>query len=93
MRAKGTSKPIELYELLGRAGEVDARVLERAERYEQALTLYQNRDFEGADALLGALAEALSDDRSVARLRELACDFQTSAPDDDWDGVTLFQEK
>ena len=89
MRAKGTSKPIEPYELLGRAGEVDARVLERAERYEQALTLYQNREFEGADALLGALAEALS----VARLRELACDFQTSAPDDDWDGVTLFQEK
>jgi adenylate cyclase len=93
VRAKGKQKPIDLYQLLGRAGEVGRPVLEFSARYEEALRLYQQRRFRDATLGLERLAADFPDDLSVARLLELTRDFQTRPPEEGWDGTTVFQEK
>ncbi len=93
VRAKGKQEPIDLYELLGRAGEVPAERLEFAARYEAALAQYRERDFAAASAALGALAREFPDDRSVARLLDLIRDLGAKALPDDWDGTTDFLVK
>jgi adenylate cyclase len=93
VRAKGKQRPIELYELLGRRGEVDAARLAFAARYEEALALYRQRRFGEAVAALSLLAAEFPDDLSVARLLELARDFRTRPPSEAWDGTSVFREK
>jgi adenylate cyclase len=93
VRAKGKQEPIDLYELLGRAGEVPADRLEFAARYEAALDQYRERDFAAASAALESLQQEYPDDVSVARLLELTRDVAKNPPDDGWDGTTNFQVK
>jgi adenylate cyclase len=93
VRAKGKQKPIELYQLLGRAGEVGRPLLEFSARYEEALRLYRERRFRDAASALEPLAADFPDDLSVARLLELARDFRNRPPEEGWDGTTVFNEK
>jgi adenylate cyclase len=93
VRAKGKQASIELYELLGRAGEVDRPLLEFSARYEEALGLYRRRRFSDAIRALERLAAEFPDDVSVARLLELTRGFQNRPPEEDWDGTTVFHEK
>jgi adenylate cyclase len=93
VRAKGKHEPIELYELLGRSGEVDEAVLAFSGRYEEALELYRQRRFPDAARALERLAAEFPDDLSVARLLELTRDYQARPPQEDWDGTTVFHEK
>ena len=93
VRAKGKREPIELYELLGRSGEVAQSVLEFSGRYEEALQLYRQRRFQDASSALERLAEESPDDLSVTRLLELTREFRNRSPGTDWDAVTVFQEK
>jgi adenylate cyclase len=93
VRAKGKQKPIDLYQLLGRAGEVGRPLLEFSARYEEALRLYRERRFGDAASALEPLAEEFPDDLSVARLLELTRGFRERPPEDGWDGTTVFEEK
>jgi adenylate cyclase len=93
VRAKGKLDAIELYELLGRSGEVSAQRLEFAARYEAALDQFRTRDFAAATAALEALAQQFPNDRSVARLLELIRELGTKPLPDDWDGTTNFLVK
>jgi adenylate cyclase len=93
VRAKGKHLPIDLYELLGRNGEVDAARLAFATRYEDALALYVRREFANSEAALAALLSEYPDDLSVLRLLELARAFQVEPPPEEWDGTTTYQEK
>jgi adenylate cyclase len=93
VRAKGKQDAIELYELLGRTGEVPAERLEFAARYEAALEQFRARDFAAAGAALESLAREFPDDRSVARLLALIRDLGPNPLPDDWDGTTNYQVK
>jgi adenylate cyclase len=93
VRAKGKQQAIELFELLGRSGEVDPRRLEFAADYEEALALYRQQRFADAARALEGLAAELPGDGSVARLLGLARDFEARPPEADWDGTSDFHEK
>jgi len=93
VRAKGKNLPIDLYELLGRAGEVDAERLRFAAQYEEALAEYGRREFVSSERLLTALAAEKPDDLSVLRLLDLSREFQVDPPDADWDGTTVYHQK
>jgi len=60
-----------------------------AERFAEALTLYRDRKFSEAAALLAGLA----DDSAAARLRVRAEAMALAAPPADWDGVDTLLEK
>jgi len=93
VRAKGKQNALELYELLGRAGEVPAERLEFAHRHESALDQFRARDFATAGAALESLAQEFPDDRSVTRLLELIQELSTKPLPDDWDGTTNYLVK
>jgi adenylate cyclase len=93
VRAKGKLQAVELFELLGRRGEVEQRRLDFAARYEEALGLYRDQQFAAAVSTLERLEAALPGDVSVARLARLARTFQAQPPEGDWDGTTDFLEK
>lgn len=86
---KGRAMPIEVYEPLGREGEVDEARLAAARTYEDAFARYCRREW---DAAIEAL-EPLGDETSAARLRERCARLAAAPPDDDWDAVTRLTEK
>ncbi len=78
--------PIRLLELLGRHGEISARVQEQLALYEQALTAYHQRRFDEALALFERCSTEYQDTISAVyagRCRR----FLVTAPADDWEGV------
>lgn len=80
---KGRTGGIDIYELLGRQGEVPPEVLSRARAYEQAFDHYLARRFDQALALLDP-AEPLAE-----RCRH----YLTDPPPPDWDGIFVAQFK
>jgi adenylate cyclase len=76
---KGKSDVVEVYELLGEAGERPARV----ERYEHALAAYFDKRFaEAAEAL-----EAQTDDPPSRVLRQRCLDLLQRPVEADWTGI------
>ncbi|MGI9590033.1 MAG: adenylate/guanylate cyclase domain-containing protein, partial [Myxococcota bacterium] len=93
VRVKGKSRAVEVYELLGRAGEVSEKRLQLARRYEEALDAYRSRLFGEAVFRLEALAAEQPEDLSVTRLLGLSRSFASAPPPEDWDGATDYFEK
>jgi adenylate cyclase len=93
VRVKGKRTPVDLHELLGRAGEVSSQRLVFAGRYEEAFSLFRERHFDEALGVLEGLAEEGSTDLSVARLLDRARRLRADPPGDDWDAVSVFEVK
>jgi len=80
---KGKMKPVKVFEVVGRAGEVSNEVMNRLGSYAAALDLYFARRFEEAEAAFAALAET---DPPSAIYRGRCAEFRKTPPADDWDG-------
>lgn len=80
---KGKHKPVRVFEVMGRVGQVPAEVVSRLEAYAHALDHYFARRFEEAEAAFAALA---SFDPPAAIYRDRCSDFRQHPPADDWDG-------
>ncbi len=93
VRVKGKKEAIDVYELLGRSGEVSAAVEQFARRYEAAFALFRERHFEESLGLLEDLAREHGDDLSVARLAQRARALREDPPGADWDAVSRFEVK
>jgi adenylate cyclase len=93
VRVKGKLQPIDLFELLGREGEVDPLRAEFARSYETAFENYRERRFEAARDALEALTPAPEGDLSVTRLLERARHAIEDPPGADWEPVSIFQVK
>jgi len=96
--AKGTTRPVTVFELLGErdeAGEfyVGRDTVGRAVRYEQAFDFYLHRDFDDAIKILQGLQDEVPDDYVVEVLLEKCSTYLTNPPDAGWDGSTALDEK
>lgn len=89
----GKTEPQRIFELLGRAGQVDPARLELAKGFAAALARYRARDFAEAERRFAALLTAHPGDTPskvyLARTRHLLAD----PPQEDWDGVWHLTEK
>lgn len=90
---KGKTKPIEIYELLEKAGDLDADKKKSADLYVDALRYHWDREWQKAiDALDRALGLDPGDGPS-ARLRERVMSYMATPPRDDWAGEVIRTEK
>lgn len=87
---KGKTRPVPIFELVGRAAEVGAERKALIERFRAALDLYHGRDFAAAAAAFAELAEA---DPVSALYRERAERYRDTPPPADWDGRYTLETK
>lgn len=87
---KGKSKPITVFELIGRRRDVDDIRAAQLATFEDALDLYYRREFTGARA---AFAELAADDPVAALYRERCVHLLSEPPSKDWDGSFTMTSK
>ena len=93
LRVKGKEKPVRIYELLGRKGELEAETGRLRNLFAQGLGCYRKQRWtEAVSCFEQALALAPGDGPSrtfLARCRQ----FQESPPGEQWDGVCRLTSK
>src|SRR5215470_17757767 len=89
----GKSEPVRIYELIGRAHEVDAGLLQLRELYTEGLQAYRRRDWGGAGQCFTKCLELVPGDGPSAVLRDRSATFSAAPPPPDWDGVWHLAEK
>jgi adenylate cyclase len=93
LRVKGKEKPVRIYELLARRGQLPEKMRNARERFLHGLGLYRNQKWEEAKSRFQEVLNILPDDGpSKAFIRR--CDqFQQSPPQEAWDGVFQLKTK
>lgn len=87
---KGKTKPVPIFELMGRRAEADPTQLALAADFEVAHELYLNRDFLAAEAAFARLAPT---DPVSALYQERAARYRETPPPADWDGRYTLETK
>ena len=87
VKVYGKSEPVRIYELLGKAGEVDATTAQLRDAFAPALQSYRDRDWGPAgEQFQACLRIRENDGPSLAMLGRIKT-FASAPPPDDWDGV------
>jgi adenylate cyclase len=89
----GKTKPIEIYELIARKGEITEQKRNVVSLYEKALRLHWGRQW---DESLSCLADALGldpEDGPCVRLRDVVASYKESPPPDSWEGEYVRKSK
>ena len=93
-QAKGISQPTWVCESLGHHTRASFPKLTRViKAYEAGVDCYQRRDWQGGLGHFGAALELAPQDRPSRIFYDRCRYYQTSAPDETWDGVWIMQEK
>jgi adenylate cyclase len=92
LRVKGKKKPIAVYELMAE-GAGDETQQKIAAEFEEALTAYQQQNWEKAESLLVALQQFAPQDGPTQTLLKRVRAFREDPPPIDWDGVHIAKEK
>jgi adenylate cyclase len=90
---KGRAEPLQVYELLGRAGHVPPERRAALARYAHGVALYRGRRWAEATRLFEELAAVSPDDGPVALYRRRARELLAEPPASDWDGVWVARTK
>jgi adenylate cyclase len=97
MTVPGRSEPLELYELLGRRGEVDAATLWVRDQHESAVRELVAGRFDDAERGFRAILDKAPDDRPASYLLEharlLRKEVTDMVPSKDWRAVHIHQAK
>ena len=91
IRVKWKRKPLKIYELIGRKGEVSEDKMKELEQFAQALEYYFQKDFLQAKLLFQELAEK-GDGPSLAFKSRITI-YEMTPPQETWDGVWSMEEK
>ena len=94
IQAKGISQPTWVYESLGHHTPATfPKLAAVVTAYEAGLACYQRRDGRGGVAHFAEALELAPQDRPSRVFFDRCRYYQTSPPDDGWDGVWIMQEK
>lgn len=86
---KGKSEPIRCYEPVCRTEEATPELLQEIEQYESAWTLYQQQNWQAAEAAFSALVERTTPQRAklYTLYLERIAELRNQTLPDDWDGA------
>jgi len=93
LQVVGKTQAVQVYELLGRAGDVDADLLGYAELFDQGIGAFQRRDWPAA---VGRFEECLTrrpDDVAAQLYIQTTRTYRDTPPADDWNGAIELTEK
>lgn len=84
LQVVGKTQAVQVYELLGRAGEVEADAVAYAEQFGEAVAAFQRRDWSAAAAILAKCRAIRTNDVAIDLFEANIERLQTSPPGDDW---------
>jgi adenylate cyclase len=89
----GKVEPVTVYELLGCRGEVNQTAIELRDVFEQALSRYHSRDWDGAQRHFEACLHMNANDGPTQVYLERIHELRENPPPDDWNGVWRLTHK
>jgi adenylate cyclase len=89
IRVKGKEKPVRIYELIGKKGEVDPEKIKRLEVFQKGLAFYRSKNFMAAAEQF----KSLVGDPAAGMFAYRCEEFLKNPPPEGWDGVFTFTEK
>ncbi|MDR2159299.1 MAG: adenylate/guanylate cyclase domain-containing protein [Treponema sp.] len=93
VKVVGIDTPVRPYELLDLWHEMDTRQTEDLANWEEAIKLFENRDFEKAEELFSGLLNQNPKDETVKLYAEWCRKYISSPPPAEWDGIINLTEK
>ncbi|MEX2207266.1 MAG: adenylate/guanylate cyclase domain-containing protein [Myxococcota bacterium] len=93
VRVLGRRAEVRIFELVGLAGEVDARTLNVLAHYAEALAAYRARDWDASARALARLLQLAPDDAPARMLQARGSAYGADPPPSDWDGVFALDAK
>jgi adenylate cyclase len=93
LRVKGKDRPVRIYELLARKGELPATRAKGRDWFQRGLELYRNQKWEGAEASFREVLAFLPDDGPANTFLRRCEQFRASPPGKTWDGVYQLKTK
>ena len=90
---KGKTKPIQIYELLCRKGDLEESKAKVARLYEKALALHWDRQWDEALALVEEALGIAPDDGPSTLLRDRIRDYMEHPPGEQWQGEYVRETK
>lgn len=87
VRVKGRQEPVGIFELVGKAGQVNDRTLEKIALFEEGLGLYRRTEWDMAESVWRKLLAANPDDKTTAIFLKRIEAFRQNPVSADWDGV------
>jgi class 3 adenylate cyclase/CheY-like chemotaxis protein len=89
----GSNSPVRIYELIGFRDKASAMALKKAAVWEDAMKLFEERQYEKAEKIFSSLATADADDNTAKFYIGRCRDFIAAPPPDNWDGVNRLARK
>jgi adenylate cyclase len=90
---KGRAKPLSVYEVVGRAGELDSSRAAAIADYEQGIELYRTRRWAEARSVFRRLHASGLDDGPSALYLDRSCQLLEHPPPPEWNGVFVAETK
>ena len=90
---KGAVHPLDVYELVGVSGDVDAKTVARCEAWGDFYEVYLNREWRAACEALARFIERFGEDSLTRLYAERVHAFREKPPAADWDGVIRYTTK
>ena len=91
LRVKGKDKPVRIYELLARKGELDPNKQKGYDLFAAGLEHYRRQQWEEAKGLFSQVLNQIPEDGPAKTFIKRCEQFQQTPPETNWDGVyTLF---
>ncbi|MBT5874355.1 MAG: CHASE2 domain-containing protein [Candidatus Latescibacteria bacterium] len=93
IRVVGRDEPVTVYELLNVKGQVDSRLAEVVAKYNEALEIYEAREWTGAQEKFFEALRIDEDDGPTQTYLDRCERYLAEPPPADWDGVETLTEK
>jgi len=93
VRVKGKAEPVTIYEPLGMRTDVPDKLKENTKLFHNALRLYRQKDWDGAEKVLRELQAADPGTYIYQLYLDRIAVFRTEPPPEDWDGVFTHESK
>jgi adenylate cyclase len=90
---KGRAEPLAVYEIVGRAGELDSARSAALATYAQGIELYRARHWEEATNVFDRLQSSGLDDGPSALYLDRSRRLLVNPPSPEWDGVFVAETK
>jgi class 3 adenylate cyclase/CheY-like chemotaxis protein len=87
VRVVGLSSPVRIYEITGFRDRASAEDIKKIAAWEEAVELFEKRQYEKAEKIFSSLAAAGADDNTAKIYIDRCRDFIALPPPGDWDGV------